>query len=321
MSDPSVKTNWVLLALAMVCASGVLILAGVLMTQPRNPFADHALFVEPDSPASRAAAAVTDPRGRDVFGRLAAEPTAVWLVPERHPAGTVGAHVASLAQAAASADAVPVFVLYGIPDRDCGGHSRGGLAPADYEAWVREIAEALGGRPAAVIVEPDALAPAGQCDDYPERIRQIRIASQLLGNGGATVYLDGGHSRWQPVEVMAQLLRDAGVESVRGFATNVSNFNDHAAEREYAETLSAQLGGAHYVIDTSRNGRGSNGEWCNPRGRALGERPRVVGDGSREDAMLWIKVPGESDGECNGGPPAGHWWDEAALELARNAGW
>ena len=75
------------------------------------------------------------------------------------------------------------------------------------------------------------------------------------------------------------------------------------------------------VIDTSRNGNGSNGEWRNPRGRALGEQPRFVDDATALDALLWVKLPGESDGACNGGPAAGTWWQEFALELAANASW
>ena len=37
------------------------------------------------------------------------------------------------------------------------------------------------------------------------------------------------------------------------------------------------------------------------------------------DAFVWIKRPGESDGTCNGGPPAGSWWPEYALGLAQRA--
>lgn len=37
------------------------------------------------------------------------------------------------------------------------------------------------------------------------------------------------------------------------------------------------------------------------------------------DAYLWIKRPGESDGECRGGPAAGQWWPEYALGPARNS--
>jgi endoglucanase len=98
----------------------------------------------------------------------------------------------------------------------------------------------------------------------------------------------------------------------------------------------------HFVIDTSRNGRGpwsppagSNGDqqdWCNPPGRGLGPRPTTATGDPLVDAYLWIKVPGESDGQClrgTGGPadpargtpdpPAGTWFPEMALELARNA--
>ena len=37
------------------------------------------------------------------------------------------------------------------------------------------------------------------------------------------------------------------------------------------------------------------------------------------DAFLWVKTPGESDGTCNGGPRAGEWWADYALELSRAA--
>ena len=94
----------------------------------------------------------------------------------------------------------------------------------------------------------------------------------------------------------------------------------------------------HAIIDTSRNGRGSwsppagkyaDAEiWCNPPGRGLGRQPTLkTGDGY-VDAFLWIKTPGESDGQCLRGtkgptdperaiidPPAGQWFPEQAHEL------
>jgi endoglucanase len=168
-----------------------------------------------------------------------------------------------------------------------------------------------------VILEPDALALSAQCDDRDARIAQLKAAVGLLQPSGATVYLDAGHSGWIAPGDMAQLLRDAGVDRVRGFASNVSNFEATADERAYDDAVSADLGGAHYVIDTSRNGNGPTIDqaWCNPPGRGLGDRPRVVRDGTALDATLWIKNPGESDGSCNGGPPAGQWWPEGAKAL------
>ena len=67
--------------------------------------------------------------------------------------------------------------------------------------------------------------------------------------------------------------------------------------------------------------RGADDEkcWCNPPGRALGSPPTARHGDPLIDAYLWIKKPGESDGECNGGPKAGDFWQERALELARNS--
>jgi len=142
----------------------------------------------------------------------------------------------------------------------------------------------------------------------------------MLDESGLTIYLDGGHSNWRSAEDMADLLTRAGIDKVRGFASNVSNFNDTASERAYADQLSDLTGGSHYVIDTSRSGNGSTSVWCNPSGSAIGESPATVDDGTRLDALLWIKTPGESDGNCNGGPAAGQWWPAGAISLVNNAG-
>ena len=79
------------------------------------------------------------------------------------------------------------------------------------------------------------------------------------------------------------------------------------------------LGNKPFVIDTSRNGKGSNGEWCNPSGRALGASPTANTGDPLVDAFFWLKAPGESDGACNGGPGAGTFWPEYALGLAQRA--
>jgi endoglucanase len=87
------------------------------------------------------------------------------------------------------------------------------------------------------------------------------------------VYLDAGNSAWVPVDVMAARLGAAGIALADGFALNVSNFNATGAELGYGNALSSRVGGRHFVIDTSRNGAGPASTWCNPDGRALGERP------------------------------------------------
>jgi endoglucanase len=96
------------------------------------------------------------------------------------------------------------------------------------------------------------------------------------------------------------------------------------------------------------------GNWCNPPGRGVGVRPAAHPASTSfplVDAYLWVKTVGESDGQCNieGGarawdyttynpwnwsaaqqlhndplwgvedPAAGAWFDQQALQLARNA--
>jgi endoglucanase len=278
-------------------------------------FDGRALYVDPNSSAAIAAETSASAAERAAANEIAAQPTGIWLTPERDPAGEVASKVRSIV--IASKSAVPVFVVYGITDRDCGGQSAGGLEPDAYLEWVDEVAGAIGQRTAVVVLEPDALALAPECGDVEGRTELVREAFAHLEPTGAIVYLDGGHSSWLPVDEMAELLRAAGIDRARGFATNVSNTRATDAEFAYAEDVSAAVGGAHAVIDTSRNGNGppADAEWCNPSGRILGDVPAVVDD-PVVDALLWIKPPGESDGRCNGGPAAGDWWPERAIELA-----
>ena len=288
--------------------------------QGSNPFGAAAVYVDPDAQAARAADVATGDDAR-LLGRLADTPTAIWLTPEATGVAAVEEHVRRIAVRARDQDAVALFVLYGIADRDCqGGESAGGLAPDAYRAWVRAAADGADGiGRSAVVIEPDALADAGECVQPDERIALLADAVGAFVDAGVTTYVDAGHSGWIDPEEMADRLEQAGIDDARGFATNVSFYADDAAERAYADAVVDALGGGHYVIDTGRNGNGSDGQWCNPPGRALGREPSV-GDGHL-DAYLWIKPPGESDGSCGGGPAAGTWWTERALELARAAGW
>jgi endoglucanase len=177
-----------------------------------------------------------------------------------------------------------------------------------------------------VVIEPDALALL-DCLDAQSRDTRLALLQDAVGVLTAlprtSVYLDAGHSRWHRAAVMADRLARAGVADAQGFSLNVSNFLPRQELVDYGRTLAAAKGGRHFVIDTSRNGLGPapDGEWCNPSGRALGDRPTGPTTEPRLDALLWIKRPGESDGTCGGGPPAGQWWAEYALGLAQRAAW
>ncbi|ABL83001.1 MULTISPECIES: glycoside hydrolase family 6 protein [unclassified Nocardioides] len=296
-----------------------------------NPYAGRTGFADPASRTAQAAAqakADGDVEAERVLSRLASTPQGIWLTPEEYPPGSVAPLVARVVRAADAAGQVPTFVVYGIPDRDCtGGFSGGGLTADQYGPWVQEIADAVSGAdpsvPVVAVVEPDALASAIACDRRSERVRLIADAVTRLADAEVTTYVDGGHSHWIEPDQLARLLEQAGIDQARGFATNVSNYQTDADERAYGEQLSALLDGAHYIVDTGRNGNGSTEDWCNPTGRAYGTDPAPAPEGDAEhlDAYVWVKPPGESDGECGGGPPAGRFWRERALEMAVSSGW
>ena len=215
---------------------------------------------------------------------------------------------------AANQGAVPVLVAYNVPGRDCSLYSAGGAKNARaYRKWINAFAAGIGARGAIVILEPDALA--GLCGKH--RIANLRYATDRLeALPWSLVYVDAGHSNWEPSATMAKRLKR--VHATR-FALNVSNFRRTDELVAYGSKI-----GLPFVIDTSRNGRGpwhGKEEWCNPPRRALGARPTTSTGIAGVEAFLWVKSPGESDGECADGkdPPAGRWWPKYALGLARRA--
>jgi endoglucanase len=288
------------------------------------PFAGRRFYVDPDSPARRQAAAWRASRPADAaqIDKIAAQPQAEWFGGWNTD---ITADVRALVDRARAAGRVPALVAYNIPQRDCGAYSAGGATSADgYRAWIRGLAAGIGTSTAAVLLEPDALAgidclPAA---DRDRRLALLRDAAAVLSaHPGVSVYLDGGHAHWQPAAEMASRLRAGGVADAQGFFLNVSNFVSSSDNAGYGAQVASLSDGKHFVIDTSRNGLGPapDGDWCNPAGRALGLRPGDVTGVSRQDANLWIKRPGESDGPCHGGPAAGQWWADYALGLAQRA--
>jgi len=317
------------LGVAASALSGVEIgTALYLQRDPRiAPLAGATFYKQADSSASRAAVAEADPRNRQLLEVIAAQPQGIW-VGDWIPQAQVASRVRAIGAAAGTT--VPIFVIYAIPGRDCGQNSAGGSASeADYSQWISQVAAGLGQRISVVVLEPDALAQMDclSTDGQAARSRMLDGAvRQLSARAGTLVYLDAGGLDWHPAAVMAQRLRSAGVSEARGFALNVSNFHRTPEVMGYAENLSALVGGARAVLDTSRNGNGASPagpqSWCNPPGRALGAPPTAATASTVIDALLWVKPPGESDGVCGPGQlPAGQFDIQRALELARNAGY
>ncbi|MFE1250248.1 glycoside hydrolase family 6 protein [Streptomyces sp. NPDC058735] len=274
-------------------------------------------YVNPNSsPAAWAADHPTDSRAASIQTNIASRPIARWF-----GTGSTGNAVASYIGQADSRDKLPVVVAYNLPGRDaCGGESAGGAGSvAEYKTWISTFAAAVADRPAVVVIEPDALGDFSCMTKaaITERLDMLNYATRMFQQKApnAWTYLDGGNAGWTSAATMADRLAAAGVANVRGFSVNVSNYYSTSASLTYAKAVVADLGGtSHFVIDTSRNGKGSNGEWCNPAGRKLGTPPQT---GGGADMLLWIKTPGNSDGTCGTAPtvPAGTFSPDLAVHL------
>jgi endoglucanase len=285
-----------------------------------SPFAGRRLYVDPNSNAKRQAETLRRSKPQDavLLDRIANQPVAKWL---GGWVTDIQREVRNAVTTITGSGAMPVFVAYNIPQRDCGSYSAGGAAGAEaYRKWISGFAAGLQGKQSIVILEPDAL-PGMDCLDAAgkaSRIALIKDAVHALKSNGALVYVDAGHASWQSAETMATRLRQVDIAAADGFSLNVSNYQSNAANIAYGEKLSRLIGGKHFLIDTSRNGVGTT-QWCNPRGQALGVAPTTNTGHPLVDAFLWIKQPGESDGTCGGGPRAGNWWTDIAIELSRAA--
>ena len=290
-----------------------------------NPLASVKLWVDPSSNAMLRANSIRakEPEHAAILDKIAKQPQALWL-------GEWNSNVYRTVQfniAHAKEDgAVAAFVAYNLPHRDCGQESAGGLAQADdYKRWIRRIAAGIGDDAAIVVLEPDALGLLKKDNclsaaQQTERLALIKDAVRVLRqNPKAIVYIDSGHAHWDPAPVFAESLKEAGIADANGFSLNTSNYVTTEENIAFGKKLSALVGGAHFVIDTSRNGTGAtpDNQWCNPPGRKIGKSPTTTTDDPLVDGFLWLKRPGESDGECNGGPKAGVFWVEKALEMAQ----
>ena len=291
-----------------------------------NPLNGARLYVAPSSNAKKQADSWRQSRPADAaqMDKIASQPQAIWFGdwnPEPYQ------WVNDVTRKIRSTGALPVYVLYNIPSRDCGLYSSGGAAnKASYARWISEVGRGIGPGRAVVVLEPDALAGMDCLSAGDQQLRQEMIRDAVVtlkAIDGLTVYIDAGNSRWHSPEEIGKRLRSVGIDRADGFSLNISNFLATDELVRYGDAVSREVGGKHYVVDTSRNGAGPSADlnWCNPDGRALGPRPTTSTGHALADAFLWLKAPGESDGDCNGGPRSGLWWAEYALGLAQRAAW
>ncbi len=350
-----------------------------------NPFAGARMFVDPMYTEKVNTSIEAAPELADQMNEVKRQPTALWL--DRIEAvSNVPAWLEEARRQSESAGdpAVPVFVVYNLPNRDCAAKASNGELKIEEdgerryrEEYIDVIADHFAAHPErriVAVIEPDSLPNlisnlgvekcAVSQDVY---VHSIAYAISKLSLPNVALYVDAAHAGWLGWEAnqrrMAQLLRRVldmagGVDRIRGFATNVSNYN--ALEGDWGNKLEpsnpspnelafvemfrrtlADVGITNkgFIVDTSRNGqagiRSRWGNWCNIKGAGLGERPTIAPrDGV--DAYFWIKPPGDSDGTANpnaarfdencaspdataGAPEAGQWFHPYFVELVKNA--
>jgi endoglucanase len=330
LTPPLGRRGWRTAALTAVTTASLLSAAGCapasgapaatvtptrLYTYPGNPLFAAAAVAKVDGHQSEAAA----------LKQIAQTPSGIWLAGESYDMR----EARQVTLAAAKAHVIPVIVAYNLPDRDaCGKLSTDPRRTVSaYKQWINQLAAAIGTGDDIVIVEPDGLPDIVRGCLSPaqarERYELLRYAMQRLGAlPHARVYLDAGNPGMFPnLAQLAGPLERAGIRYGRGFSANVSNFQWTADVVTWSQRLERALGGrVGAVIDTSRNGNGpytgrDAPQWCNPPGRALGPAPRLDPGPAGIDAYLWVKDPGASDGPCNGGPAAGQYWPQYAVDL------
>jgi len=299
-----------------------------------NPLKGAKLFVDLEANVVAKANHLrkTDPEKAALLDKIAKQPQALWMGEWNSNIYRAVNHFVDRAMAEGS---VAVIIAYNIPHRDAAaeaegvGASAGGLASKEkYQRWIRDVYAGTHDRPVAIVLEPDALpgvtslSPALQ----EERFFLFNDAVKVLRqNPHAAVYIDAGHGKWVPAAEMAERLKKAGVEHASGFSINTSNYRTTEESVAYGKELSALVGGKHFIVDTSRNGAGPyegaksiTEMWCNPPGRKIGLPPTTETGEALVDGYLWLKRPGESDGECERNEPkAGVFWLEQALEYAK----
>lgn len=152
----------------------------------RHPFRGATLHVDTGIPATQ----WRNDHDAHWLDPIAETPQAHWLT---GTADLINLH--PYLDAARAQNALPVIVVYHIPNRDCAGRNAGGAADAEaYSQFIKQTIAVLGDTRAAMILEPDAAA--AECFD-DVRASLLAAATRRLADAGQYVYLDAGHPRWR----------------------------------------------------------------------------------------------------------------------------
>jgi endoglucanase len=231
--------------------------------------------------------------------------------------------------------AIPVINTYFLHPAvgGCATTAQVNAAAPRFKSQIDAMASANGDHPAVYLLELDALGSSscfqrqGSLSAYEGLLRYE--VDKMAALPHAVVYVEAGYSDANSVSYTAKALNAVDVGKIRGFYTNDTHLNWTINEVNWAEKISKQTHGAHYIVSTADNGNGpklnahpvSQGieDLCNPPGRGLGPAPTTQTGFPHGDAFLWVHEPGNSSGSCHGGTPSGSFWDARAVDLASHA--
>jgi hypothetical protein len=238
---------------------------------------------------------------------------------------------------AGCSDGSPVVVVYGLPGKDCQhGFSADGQNKnaADYRRFLNILNGEAKSRRVVYILEPDAvgLLTDNGCGNGKGYSENLKIAFEVLGaNPNADIYLDVGYwtlgyqSKASQVADVVKRIDTRG--RCKGVSLNTSNYRPVSEMGDACQRF-ASAAGKNYkcIVDTSRNFKSpGNFEWCNAKSAGIGQFPTKNTGHPYIDYFVWIKPPGESDGQCDGrtdesmkGASAGQFFPEHFVQLWNN---
>jgi cellulose 1,4-beta-cellobiosidase len=213
-------------------------------------------YINPEYVKEVEDAAAASPENAATIKKVAAFPTATWIVMnsfvEKVP------KVLDAAAKQSGSDGKPIlsaFVVYNLPNRDCAAKASSGELTVDnggeqrYKTeFIDKIAAQFAKYPKqriVVFLEPDSLPnlvtnlTQKQCAAAEHAYKNsIAYAITKLNMPNVSIYLDIGHAGWLGWEGNRQkaagvykdvLTQAGGADKIRGFVTNIANYNTVAS--------------------------------------------------------------------------------------------
>jgi endoglucanase len=199
-----------------------------------------------------------------------------------------------------------------------------------YENWIAQFAKGLGNFRAVVYLEEDALITMPRVSPSQRKVREAEIAyavKALEQDPHVVVYIDAGASDTLITPSRyARMLKASDVAQAQGFFLNSTHNEWVTTEMHFGQQISADLGGAHFVVQSGTAGRGPHlnphpetqgvEDLCNAPGLGLG--PLTWNTGYKDvDGLLWFANVGfTANVACHDGEPGlATFWPSYAYQI------